>query len=224
MGPSLQGELGEGVDTEVGLLKALLKGIDQLQVVGCGAAVLGTVAADGEAQLFADVAAGAFIEAEKAPGAAPIEAKGEVPGHAVVGHGCIEVTAKHLDGLLGVCFGQGQAALENLPKGLDLGGVAVFVVGEEPRLLVVEHRDALEALRHGLLHSKEAGQGGGNGLAVAISDAAIEQTEEGERIDVLDKALAAIGELITAEQAEALHAGLELLQKGDQLAAIGAVT
>ena len=212
------------MDAEVGLLKTLLERFDQLEIVSGAAAVLGAIAADREAQLLADVAAGALIKAEEAPGAAPVEPEGEVPGHTEVAHGCIEVAAEALDRLLGVGIGQRQATLKHLPEGLDLGGVAIFGVGEEPRLLVVEHRDALEALGERFFHAQELGQGSSDGSAVAVFDAAVEQAEQGERIDVLDEALTAIGELIPAEQAEILHAGLELLQKGNQPAAIGSVS
>ena len=43
------------MDAEVGLLEALFEGIDQLQVVGGAAALLGSIAADGEARKSEDL-------------------------------------------------------------------------------------------------------------------------------------------------------------------------
>ncbi len=80
----------------------------------------------------------------------------------------------------------------------------------------VEHRDALEALGHRFAHPQKPGQLGGDGLAPAVADAAVEQAEEGEGIDVVDEALAAIGELVAAEQVQGLVAGLRLLEELNQ--------
>ncbi len=64
--------------------------------------------------------------------------------------------------------GQCQATLEHPPEGVDLGRVVVLGVGEEPRLLVVEHRDALETLGERFFHAQELGQGSSDGSSVAV--------------------------------------------------------
>jgi hypothetical protein len=172
--------------------------------------------AEWQPQLVGQVAPGALIEAEERPGAAPVQPEGEVPGHAVELHRRIEGGPKGPLGLLVFRVRQLQAEGEHLPELVDVIKLAVFGVGEEPRLLVVEHRDALKALGHRLAHPQEPGQLGGDGLAPAIADAAVEQAKQGEGVDVLDEALAAIGELVAAEQVQGLVAGLRLLEELDQ--------
>lgn len=201
---------------EVGFLEALAQGGDQLEQIAGAAAVFRTVPAEGQAQLVGQVAPGSLIEAEKRPGAAPDQPEGEVPGHAVELHRRIKGGPKGPLGLLVVRVGQLEAEGKHLPELVDVAGVAVFGVGEEPRLLVVEHRDALKALGHRFAHPQEQSQFCGKGLAAAAFDAAVEQAEQGEGVDVLNEALAAIGELVAAEQVQGLVAGLRLLEELDQ--------
>ena len=77
-----------------------------------------------------------------------------------------------------------------------MGWIPVAVIGEVPGLLVVEDRDPFEALRNRLLYPEKAGQLAGNRLTVAVSDAAIEETEQGEGINIGNEGFASIAELI----------------------------
>ena len=205
---------------EIGFGEALIQRLDQLQHVAGTAAVLGPVPGERQAQLVGQIAPGPLIEAEERPGANPVQPKGEVPGHAVELHGGIEGLPESRLGLLVVRVRQLQAQGKHVPERVDLARLPVLVVGEEPGLLVVEHRNALEALRHRFAHPQEGGQLGCDGHAAAVTDAAVEQAEQGEGVDVADEALAAIGELIAVKQIQGLMALLRLLQELNQRLAI----
>lgn len=211
------------MDREVGLLKALAQGVDQLEEIAGAAAVLGAMPTERQTELLAEVVARAFIQAEEAPGATPVEPEAEVPGDAVELHGLIKGCAEAGQDAVVFAVGEIQAQLKDRPEFVDVGRITVAVIGEVPGLLVVEDRDPFEALWNRLLHTEKGGDLAGNRLTVAVSDAAIEETEQGEGINIGNESFASIAELIAREQVQALHTGLGLLQEADQLLAIMAM-